>query len=277
MNDKIKPWLFLSFPLAIFVGIAASLGYFDPSIYELDAPAYAIQGIGQDLATLVIAVPALLISMILAWRGSTRALLVNSGVQVYLFYSYSMYAITVSFNSLFLVYCLSMGLSFYGLIGILSNMNKEKLKKNILAAPNEKKIRRALAGLLFFSAAIFYFLWLSEIIPNLIAGTIPLSIQEVELPSNMVHVYDLAILLPALILSGIWLLRKQVYGFILAPILAIFSFFMAIALVSMVVIMVINGWSSDYSPAFIFSALAIINSVLSLIYLSALKEKPSTD
>ncbi len=270
MNEKIKPWLFLSVPLAVLVGIAAALGVFDPNLYILDAPSYAIQGVGQDFATLIIAVPALLLTASLAWRGSTRALLVNLGVQTYLLYSYAMYAITVHFNSLFLVYCFSMGLAFYGLVGIIANFDKGELRLNILASPKEQIIRRSMAGMLFFTAAIFYFLWLSDIIPHLLAGTTPQSLAEIDLPANVVHVFDLSILLPGLILSGVWLLRKQIYGFLFAPMLSIFGLFMALSLVSMVVFMVGAGWTSDFSPAIIFTVLAIINGILSYIYLKAL-------
>jgi hypothetical protein len=272
MNKNIKPWLILSIPLAVLVSIAAVIGAFFSSIYELDAPAYAIQGVGQDFATLFTAVPALLLSAVFAWRGSTRSLLVNLGVQTYLLYSYSMYAITVHFNELFLVYCFSMGLSFYGLVGILANFDKEALRDAVLALPKEKVLRRALAGLMFFTAAIFYFLWLSEIIPHMMAGTKPTSLVEVDLPANMVHVYDLSLLLPALILSGIWLLRKQVFGFLFAPILIIFGLFMAIALVSMIFFMVQEGWTSDFTPAIVFSALALFNGSFSFIYLRSLPD-----
>ena len=269
MNAKIKPWLSLSFLLAVLAGIAAALGAFVPQTYQLDAPAYAVQGTGQDYATLFVSIPALLVTAVLAWQGSTRALLVNLGVQVYLFYSYSMYAITVHFNSLFLVYCLSMGLSFYGLVGIFANFDKEALRSGVLRSSKEKLLRRAMASLVFFTAAMFYYLWLSEIIPHLLAGTVPASIVEVDLPSNMVHVYDLAILLPALVLSGVWLLRKEIYGFLIAPVLTTFSFFMAIALVSMVVFMVQGGWASDFSPAVVFTVLAALNAVVTYFYLKA--------
>ena len=271
MNKNVKPWLMLSFPLGLLVLIAAAAGAFAPDMYALDAPAYAVQGIGQDFATLFVAVPALLISTILALRGSTRALLVNLGVQVYLFYSYSMYAITVHFNVLFLVYCFSMGLAFFGLTGILASLDRKAVMNSVLRLPKEKLVRRLMAGLLFVSAAMFYFMWLSEIIPHLMAGTTPASIIETGLPSNMVHVYDLSILLPALILTGIWLLGKKEYGFVLAPILVVFELCMALALVSMVIFMYREGTTADISPAIIFAVLAGFNAVFAGIYLKAVK------
>jgi uncharacterized membrane protein len=126
---------------------------------------------------------------------------------------------------------------------------------------------------MFISAALFYYLWLSDIIPNLLAGTIPDSLKEINLPSNIVHVYDLAILLPALVMGGIWLLKKKTYGFLIAPVLTFFSVFMTIALVAMVIFMVNNGWTSDFSPAIIFSVFVIFDTWFGLRFIKAVARK----
>lgn len=59
----------------------------------------------------------LVASAILAGRGSGRAHLVWLGVLVYLIYSYIIYALSVQFNPLFLVYVALLGCSLYALIG----------------------------------------------------------------------------------------------------------------------------------------------------------------
>lgn len=273
MNEKVKKWIWLSFPLAVLVGIASSFGAFNEKAYELDAPAYAIQGVGQDFATLFIAVPALVITAIFALRNSLPALLINLGVQVYLLYTYSMYAITIVFDDYFLIYCGAMGLAFYGIIGIVSKLDLGNIKEKFLQYPKEKSVRISIVVLMFISAALFYYLWLSDIIPNLLAGTIPDSLKEINLPSNIVHVYDLAILLPALVMGGIWLLNKKTYGFLIAPVLMFFSVFMTTALVAMVIFMANNGWTSDFSPAIIFSVFTIFDTWFGLRFIKAVARK----
>ena len=85
-------WLWLTGPIAVLVAIAAGVGFFIDDLYR-DAPVNAAQAVGQDLITLVVALPTLVISAILALRGSRRAHLVWLGVLVYLVYTYLTYAL----------------------------------------------------------------------------------------------------------------------------------------------------------------------------------------
>ena len=57
-------------------------------------------------------------------------------------------------------------------------------------------------------AVLFYFMWLSEDIPALLAGEVPQGVIEAEAPTDIVHVLDMAWILPANILTAIWLSRS---------------------------------------------------------------------
>ena len=110
MSTTPRIWLWLTGPIAVLVAIAAGVGFFIDDIYR-DAPVNAAQAVGQDLITLVVALPTLVISAILALRGSRRAHLVWLGVLVYLVYTYLTYALAIQFNPLFLVYVALLGCS----------------------------------------------------------------------------------------------------------------------------------------------------------------------
>jgi hypothetical protein len=56
--------------------------------------------IGQDLITLIVALPILLVTLWYLHRGSLRALLLWPGVLVYVAYSYAYYLISPEFNTL---------------------------------------------------------------------------------------------------------------------------------------------------------------------------------
>jgi predicted membrane channel-forming protein YqfA (hemolysin III family) len=77
-------------------------------------------------------------------------------------------------------------------------------------------------------AGVFTLLWLKEIIPALQSHTIPDSIAVSGLPINPVHILDLAILLPGMLLTAFLLQRRHPLGWILAPMLLIFSVLMSI-------------------------------------------------
>jgi hypothetical protein len=71
-------------------------------------------------------------------------------------------------------------------------------------------------------AAVFTALWLSSIIPAVLAGDVPAGARELGLPSNPVHVLDLAFYLPAAFTSGVLLLRGRAWAYASGPGLLVF-------------------------------------------------------
>jgi hypothetical protein len=61
--------LWLTVPIAVLLAMAAGAGIFVSGLYR-DPPGLAAQAIGQDVISLFVALPALLISAFLAGRGS---------------------------------------------------------------------------------------------------------------------------------------------------------------------------------------------------------------
>jgi hypothetical protein len=60
-------------------------------------------------------------------------------------------------------------------------------------------------------------LWLSEIVPDLLAGRPSTSAAIYDVPTNPVHVLDLALFVPAVCASGLLLLRRHRIGYASAP------------------------------------------------------------
>ncbi|HEX7462972.1 MAG TPA: hypothetical protein VF317_12445 [Dermatophilaceae bacterium] len=75
---------------------------------------------------------------------------------------------------------------------------------------------RAMTGtarFLIAVAALFALLWLSEIVPDLFAGNPSRSATHWKVPTNPMHVLDLAFFLPAVIMSGLLLRRQHPLGY----------------------------------------------------------------
>src|SRR6185295_1303389 len=88
----------------------------------------------------------------------------------------------------------------------------------------KNKVTLKLTGIYFIAlSAVFYFLWLSEIVPAVINNKVPSSLIEVGLFTNPVHVIDISIFLPGMFITGILVLREKPLGYLLAP--ALLSFF----------------------------------------------------
>jgi hypothetical protein len=64
---------------------------------------------------------------------------------------------------------------------------------------------------------VFALLWLSEIVPDLLAGRPSTSATTWDVPTDPVHVLDLAVFLPAICASGVLLLRRHRIGYDSAP------------------------------------------------------------
>ena len=259
--------LFVSVPLAILTTVVSYAGIFIESTYSKETINYAAQGIGQDIVNLFFVVPILLITAFFAWRKSKLGLLIWSGALFYLAYSYTIYCFGLHFNHLFIAYCIILGLSFYSLIYFVFSSIHENVSEWF-----EKKVPCISTGIfLIIIAILFYFIWLSEIIPAILNNTTPKSITESGLLVNPVHVLDIAICLPALILEGIALIKRKSIGFLLAPTMMIFCIFMAVAIAAMVFVMRSKGQEANYVLTAVFGIITLVSGLFLIQYLRKLR------
>jgi len=258
--------LILSFPLAILTAIVSYMGIFIDSTYVKETTFYATQGIGQDIINLFVVVPILIVSSLFAYRKSRSGLFIWSGAIFYLAYSYTIYSFGLHFNSLFISYCFILGLSFYSLIYFVIT----SLHENISGWFSSKVSTKSTGIYLIVISLLFYFIWLSEIIPAILLNQTPKSVVESGLLINPVHVLDIAICLPALLITGIALIKKKSIGFLLAPTMLIFCIFMAIAIAAMVLVMKSKGLESNMALFSVFGIITCISIFLLIRYLRTL-------
>lgn len=249
---------YLTYLLALLVGLASYFGSFYAFTYERETPSIEAQGVGQDLVNLFLVVPVLVISMIYMKRKHKTATFIFGGTVFYLLYSYIIYSFGIHFNQLFLIYCLTLGCSIYLFILFIHYLKG----LNILEWFNEKAPIKMIGTYLIVVALMFYVLWLKELIPAILHNTIPESVNKEQLMINPVHVIDISFALPALIISAFMLIKRMEYGFVYAPILMVFIIILTIALAAMVTMLKIRGMDEDPSIAIIFIMLAIITIAL---------------
>ena len=259
--------LLLSIPTAILTALVSYAGIFIGSTYSKETVNYAAQGIGQDYVNLFIVVPALIIAAFFAYRKSKIGLFIWSGAMFYLAYSYTIYSFGLHFNNLFIAYCMILGLSFYSLVYFLITSLKENISEWFT-----QKIPASSTGIfLIVITLLFYYTWLSEIIPAIMNNTTPKSVAESGLLINPVHVLDIAICLPALILTGISLIKRKSIGLLLAPTMMIFCIFMAVAIAAMVFVLKSKGLEADYNLTAIFGIITLISALFLIQYLRKLR------
>jgi hypothetical protein len=250
-NLRFSAWA--PFPIAFLVAVAAALGIANPAIYARETASWAAQGTGQDWINLVVCAPALLIVGAVALRGSRRARVIVGGLLLYTAYSFVIYAFAMHFTTLFLVYCTLLGSSTFALVDLISALRGED------RGPwyDGRAPIRITAATLIGIAGIFGVLWLMQIVPALVTCTDPAGLEEVGLAANPVHVLDLSLLLPAMIVVGVALLRRRSFGDVLAPILLTFAVMMAIAIGGMVAMMHVRGLALDITPTIVMAVVAV--------------------
>jgi hypothetical protein len=226
----------------------------------------AAQGVGQDLVNLFLGVPLLIGSFVFAARGRRIAMLLYAGVLFYILYSFIIYCFGVYFNRFFLLYCLTLCLSLFSFILVLSGLQKMDVAGWFEGAPV-----RAISLYMFLVALVFYVLWLKSVFPAIISNTVPSEVSDYNLPVNPVHVIDLAIALPGLILGAILLWRGMTMGYIIASVALVFMIFLTLALAAMVVMLFLREVSEDMTVAIVFGVLSIASLVFAVLLFRKVK------
>jgi len=206
VSERAAIWLWLSIAAAVLALAGSVIGLTVDSIYADLTSAFLPQALAQDIANLALAAPAMLICGILALRGSLRAYLVWLGVVTFTVYNYVIYTFSIPFGPLFPLWVAVLGLCIYALIGGFAAIDRDAVA----------------AWFLIVVAMLFSLLWLSEDVPALLAGDTPQSVIDMAFPTNPVHVLDLAFFLPAVVVTGVLLLKHRPFAYAAAPALVVF-------------------------------------------------------
>ena len=201
----------LSVLIAILAAGASAGGLLIPGLYR-DNLFVVSAWKGNDLVTLLFAVPLLVISLARANKGSIRAGLVWLGILDYMLYNYAFYLFGSAFNWFFLVYVALFGLSIFALIYGLSGLDLARLVKSI-----DSRMRvRWIAGYMIFVATGLSVIYLGQTVGFILTNTVPPIVTQSAHPTSIVFALDLTLLVPFLALGAIWLLRRKPWGYVLA-------------------------------------------------------------
>jgi hypothetical protein len=211
-------WLWLSILAALLAALGSVIALSVGRIYASLTPAFFPQALAQDTANLALVAPAWLLLAALALRGSLRAYLLWLGVLTFTVYNYVIYTFSVPFGALFPLWVAVFGLCIYALIGGIATADQTAIRD----ADTNRRAASVAAWSIIIVAILFGFLWLSEDVPALLSGTTPQSLVDMALPTNPVHILDLAFFLPAGIAVGILLLKGKPLAYTLAPAFMVF-------------------------------------------------------
>jgi hypothetical protein len=123
--------------------------------------------------------------------------------------------------------------------------------------------------MLFFAATFLLLAWLGRILPMIFTSQIP-ALENVT--SMFIQVMDLGIIIPVCFLSGILLLRRSPWGYLLASISMMKFITLGLAVSLMGINMARVGVPASPVEIGAFLTITLINLALSVILLKNIKE-----
>jgi len=199
----------LSGALILVISVAAGLTFITDGILSGTA---AMNGSarGTALVFLVVTAPTMVGAMILAARGSVRAVVVWLGALMVCVYNAQMLLYATPFNQLFLAYVAVLTLSIWAVVTLLAHDIVDRLA----AAADSTMPVRLIAGYVGLIAVCNALLWLMAIIPALLSDAPTSILDGTGLTTNPVYVQDLAIWLPLAGVGAFWLWNRKPWGYL---------------------------------------------------------------
>lgn len=219
-------------------------------VYAFNAQRVVAEGIGWDIFTLVIAVPALVVAAFLVARGSFRGRLFALGLLGYFFYQYLEYAVTWAFGPLFLLFVVIYAASLAGIVWIGVSVAREGLAWRF----SERFPRRSWAALSIAMAAMLTLLWVQRVAAAL-GGDLLVGGLTSE-TTMTVQALDLGLVVPTSVFIAVLALRRSAAGYVMAMAYAVSFVAMALAIVGMM----LSAWAVEgvleVAPVAIFGVAA---------------------
>jgi hypothetical protein len=231
MSEKLQRTAYvLSIFVAVFALAASAGGLFIPGLYR-DNPFVLAAWRGNDLVTLAVATPVLVISLFLASRGSGRAQLVWLGMLDYTLYNYAFYLFAAAFNWFFLLYVSLFTLSIFALLFGLLRVDVSRISQQFTGNLPVKWVAGYMAFVAFGLTSIYLFQAFSFIATD----EIPAIVLKTGHPTSVVPALDMSLVIPWLILGAVWLWQRRPWGYIIAAIISVKGavYMLALTLVSL--------------------------------------------
>lgn len=235
-------------------------------IYKNDSVAIAAQGKASDFVTIVMGIPLLAVSLYFACKGSFRGRILLTGTLGYFLYTYMSYTFLWMYNRLFIIYVLLMSLSLYAFILCMMSFDMENIKSYF----HKKLPVKFLGGFQIFIAFTIGMLWLGKLAPSIFQGKVPVGLEQYT--TLVIQGMDLGIVVPAAFLSGILLIKRKPFGYLLSSVIIIKGITMLSSISAMIINQALNSVSMGAAEVIIFPFFNIIAIICLVILLKNIEE-----
>lgn len=236
-------------------------------LYCNDSVSAAAQGIAQDIVTVMLGIPLLIVSLYLSLKNSLKGRLLLTGTLGYFLYTYISYTFLWMYNPMFIVYVVIMSSSFFAFT--LSMMSFDI--NNLSSAFNKKLPVKFLGGFQIFFAAALCLLWMGKIIPTITKGTVPAGLEHYT--TLVIQGLDLGFIVPAALLSGVLLIMRKPFGYLLSSVMIMKGFTMGAAITAMIINQYAAGVSMSIIEIIMFPMFSLIIFYCMILLLKNVEDK----
>ena len=262
----------LSWLTAALMATAAGAGLVAPGLYRDNA--FVTAGwFGNDLVTLAVAVPLLVLSHRAAARGSTRGLLVWLGLLDYALYNYAFYLFGAAFNALFLVYVAAFTAAALALIAGLVHLDAAAVARRF---DSDTPVRFVTAVLLLIAVGLGGF-HVAVALASAASGEPPALVDTVGHPTNVVAALDLPFVVVVSALAAGWLWQRRPWGYVLAAIMVVKGAVYMLALSAATLAAVRAGAADDASAIALWGSIGVVCLLAAIALLRHCRSGPSID
>lgn len=245
--------------VASFITLVWNDSFPDPSPASIGNRVLA-EARGWSAATLLVAIPLVIISVWAACRGSLRGRLAWLGTLAYCVYTYLEFAVSPPFTALYLIYVAAFACSISALVIVIASIDVAGLP----AAFGDRIPRRTLAVFSILVSFLLAVAWLKEITSRTLSGSFGWPAGE-DAVAHVVHALDLGLQVPLGIAAGVMLLRRRPTGLLLAAIMLVNGVCMGAALTAMVLCSAADAGTSAWIAA-PFALVWLIGMILAVVF-----------
>jgi hypothetical protein len=242
--------------------------YLTDGAYRFNGINMASEGIGWDLVTLLVVVPALALTLPSLLRGTLRGTLLAAGFLVYFLYQYAEYAVGLAYGPLFPVYVGIIALSVSGLALLLSRIDIATLPERF--GPHFP--RKAMVAFGLYMAILLGGMWVPLIAGTLTATSVP---QLYGGTTLVVQAFDLGVLVPLGLFTAVTVYRRLPVGYLLSAVVIVKGASIALGIVAMLVVEWLTTGEPQLPPIIIFGLTSIAGLAIAVRMYRAIDTRPT--
>jgi hypothetical protein len=247
------------YPITSFRGEKVTIN--GHGLYFYDTVSTAAQMQGNDLITLVVGLPLLVVAAWLAFSGSLRGKLLLTGTLGFFLYTYLSMSVLAAYNALFLVYVALFGLSLYAFALSMLAIDVTELPLHF----SPRLPRGRIATVLFLVGGFLGLAWMGRVVAELLNSQTPAALENTT--TRVIQAMDLTLIAPLAILGGILLLRRNPWGYLLASVAVLKGLTMALAVSTMGINMALAGVPDSVGILIPFLVLTLLNLAAAVVLL----------